>query len=76
MEQCKIFGTPSEPLFNNNFGLSPLLLEENLHNLAEDNEKRIDMANEKQGHFKNGKNAGIYRKKHRMFWMFLKHGIG
>lgn len=59
MEKNRIFGTPLEPFFNNNsLGLSPSLLEDSLHTLAENNEKNMENANEKQGYFKNGKSAG------------------
>ena len=58
MEKNKIFATPSEPFFNNTFGLSASLLEDSLHVLAENNEKNMEIANEKQGYFKNGKSAG------------------
>lgn len=58
MAKTRIFGTPSEPLFNNFFGLPPELLEDCLHVLAETNENNMEIANEKQGYFKNGKSAG------------------
>lgn len=57
MAKTRIFGTPSEPLFNNFFGLPPELLEDCLHVLAETNENNMEIANEKQGYFKNGKSA-------------------
>lgn len=58
---CKkrIFGTPPEPLFNmKTVGMSPELLEETLYVLAEENEKNMDNAGERQGFFKGGTIAG------------------
>eukprot|EP00794_Sanderia_malayensis_P014114 gene14114-15589_t len=51
-----IFATPSEPVFNfNSFSLSPTLLEESLHVLAEENEKSIDDDTGNHGLFKDEK---------------------
>ena len=74
MAKTRIFGTPSEPLFNNCFGLPPALLEDSLHVLAEDNEKNMEIANEKQGYFKNGKTAGkTFLSKKRAVLAFTKN---
>ncbi len=56
-----IFLTPSEPIFNlKSFSLSPDLLEESLHVLAEENEKAIGEEEiENYGIFKEDNSAGI-----------------
>lgn len=60
MYKKRIFGTPPEPLFNMRaLGMSAELLEETLYVLAEENEKNMDNAMERQGFFRGGKTAGI-----------------
>ncbi|XP_032242292.1 cyclin N-terminal domain-containing protein 1 [Nematostella vectensis] len=52
----RIFGTPPEPVFNMRVAcLSAELLEEALYVLAEENEKNMDNAWDRQGFFKGGK---------------------
>lgn len=59
MYKKRIFGTPPEPLFNmKTVGMTPDLLEEALYVLAEENEKSLDGAAERQGYFKSGITAG------------------
>ena len=60
LAKTRIFGTPSEPLFNDAFGLPPSLLDDSLQTLAENNEKNMDNADKDMGYFKNGKCAGIH----------------
>lgn len=59
MIRNKIFGTPPEPVFNmKSAGLTAELLEEALYVLADENEKKMDKASDRQGFFKGGKTAG------------------
>ena len=62
LAKTRIFGTPSEPLFNDAFGLPPSLLEDSLQTLAENNEKNMDNADKDMGYFKNAKYAGTLKK--------------
>ncbi|XP_028396796.1 cyclin N-terminal domain-containing protein 1-like [Dendronephthya gigantea] len=57
LAKTRIFGTPSEPLFNDAFGLPPSLLEDSLQTLAEINERNMDNADKDMGYFKNAKCA-------------------
>jgi hypothetical protein len=59
LAKTRIFGTPSEPLFNDAFGLPPSLLEDSLQTLAENNEKNMDNADKDMGYFKNAECAGM-----------------
>lgn len=61
MYKKRIFGTPPEPLFNmKTVGMSSELLEETLYVLAEENEKNMDDAGERQGFFKGEITAGNF----------------
>ena len=62
--KSRIFATPTEPVFNlKEFALSPNLLEESLHILAEENEKSIDaiLETDKFGLFKDGHPIGMIK---------------
>eukprot|EP00112_Aurelia_sp_Birch-Aquarium-sp1_P005610 Seg1640.5 transcript_id=Seg1640.5/GoldUCD/mRNA.D3Y31 product="Cytochrome c oxidase subunit 4 isoform 2 mitochondrial" protein_id=Seg1640.5/GoldUCD/D3Y31 len=53
--KTRIFATPSEPHFNlEAFAMTPDLLADSLHILAEENDAAIDAENGKIGHFKDG----------------------
>ena len=57
--KTRIFATPSEPHFNlEAFAMTPDLLAESLHILAEENDQAIDAENGKIGRFKDGAPVG------------------
>ena len=55
------FRCPSHPHFGNGEHIATELLEENLHNLAEDNEKYFSSKTLEDGCFTEGIGAGIAR---------------
>ena len=57
--KTRIFATPSEPHFNlEAFAMTPDLLAESLHILAEENDTAIDAENGTNGRFKDGAPVG------------------